>query len=254
MPEKLYNGIRPKIGLLIDIIYENYQAKVWEGVVEGAKQLGVDLINFAGCSLRAPYGYRIQRNIVYDLVNEESVDGLILTGSLGSYIGEEEFKQFYERFSPLPMVSISTHIPHIPSVLVDNVKGMEQCVNHLIKKHHCRNFAFIRGPQGNPEAELRYTVFKDVLSENNISLLPELILDGDFYKDSGAQGVSTLLDKRKTPFDVIIAANDVMAIDALEELQRRDIKVPEDVLVVGFDDIEGSRYTRPPLATVHQPL
>src|SRR5262249_54960645 len=82
----------------------------------------------------------------------------------------------------------------------------------------------------------------------------ELVCEGTFLPSAGAAAIRTLLDERQTDFDAVVAANDYMALAAMAALQERNIQVPSDVAVVGFDDLEDSRYATPPLTTVRQPL
>lgn len=246
---------RPTIGLLIGQIEERYQALVWPGVADVAQERDVNLICFAGRALRSPYGFDLQRNAIYDLVGPENVDGLVLlSGTLGNYIGVEELTRFCARYRPLPMTSIALRLEDTPSILVDNENGMRAAVSHLIETHHCRRIAFIRGPVGHQEAEQRHHAYVAALEEHAIPYDPDLVAPGNFASETGAEAIRILLDQRQVSFDALVASNDNMAISALEVLQARGIRVPGDVALVGFDDITESRYTTPPLTTVLQPL
>ena len=105
-----------------------------------------------------------QRHILYDLVDAEGVDGLVISGTLGNFITTEEFRSFVDRFRPLPMVGIA-QTPGLPCVTVNNEKGMRDVVTHFAQAHGCRRIAFICGPKNNAEAALRYRAYADVLAE-----------------------------------------------------------------------------------------
>jgi DNA-binding LacI/PurR family transcriptional regulator/signal transduction histidine kinase len=246
---------RPTIGLFVGQMEERYQSLVWPGIADMAQERDANLICFVGRALLSPYGFEVQRNVIYDLASKENVDGLVLmAGTLGNFITLEELINFCERYRPLPMVSIALALGAMPSVLVDNEKGMRDAINHLIEMHGHRRIAFIRGPEGHQEAEARYRAFTEVLAEHGLPLDPDLIAPGDFTVDTGLQAIHLLLNQRRVDFEAVVAANDSMAIGALEALRARGIRVPGDIAVVGFDDIEESRYVTPPLTTVRQPL
>jgi len=244
-----------KIGLLVDWLEDEYQDKVLAGVDAEAQANGVGLLCIAGGVLRSPFRFGARRNFIYDLVGPECVDGLvIMSGTLGNYIGPNKLARYCERYRPLPMCSIGIALQGIPSVLVDNAKGMRDAMLHLIEDHGYRRIAFIRGPGVNEEAEERYRVYREVLGEHNLPFNPDLVALGNFQASSGAEAVRQMLDERHVGFDAIVAANDFMAIGVMDALQIRGIRVPKDVAVVGFDDIREGRFAPTPLTTVRQPL
>jgi DNA-binding LacI/PurR family transcriptional regulator/GAF domain-containing protein len=246
---------RPTIALIADDIVYEYQAGIWSGVIAAARERDVNLICFAGKRLHSIAGFEAQGNVVYDLVSAERVDGLvILTAALGSRVGLEGIRAFCESYRALPMVSVGLALEGIPSVLVDNEKGLRDVLVHLIENHSYRRIAFIRGPTANAEAEQRYQTYARVLTEHGLTVAPDLVAPGDFLRSSGVTAVSMLLDEREADFEAIVAANDEMALGALEALRARGIRVPHDVVLVGFDDIEEARLVTPPLTTVQQPL
>ncbi|MBN2444823.1 MAG: GGDEF domain-containing protein, partial [Spirochaetales bacterium] len=246
---------RPTIGLLIGRLEESYQARVWPGIADYAQEHDVNLILFVGKSPRSPYGYEYQYNSIYKIINKNFIDGLVVvSGIIGKFLSKKELEKFYRQFKSIPVVSIALEVKGIPSVIVDNESGMRQALIHLIEKHHYEKIAFIRGPTTHQEAEQRFQTYVTILQEYNLPVKDELIVIGDLDPQAGADAVRTLLDERQVHFDALVAANDGMALSALTALQARGIKVPEEVAVVGFDDIDEASYVTPPLSTVKQPL
>lgn len=246
---------RPTIGLLVDHLEDRYQNTVLRGVADATEEHDVNLVCFAGGGLRSPHRFGSQRNRIYDLAASENLDALLLmSGTLGNYIGPAEMAGFCDRLKPLPICSIAVALEGIPSILVDNATGMRQAVVHLIATHNCRRIAFVRGPKENEEAEHRYRVYRDVLQEHDLPFEEDLIVSGDFQRSSGQRAVTVLFDAQRKPPDAIVAADDHMALGVIEALAEKGIQVPQDVAVVGFDDVEEARFTDPPLTTVHQPL
>jgi signal transduction histidine kinase/DNA-binding LacI/PurR family transcriptional regulator/AraC-like DNA-binding protein/DNA-binding response OmpR family regulator len=251
-------NVRPTIGVLIDTLISGYQFAVWQGVADLARRRDVNLLCFVGGMLHSANYFEAQRNTLYDLATAESVDGLVIvTGTIGNEVGVEELRDFCERYRPLPLVSIAVALGGIPSILLDNYHGMYDAATHLVKVHGYRRIAFIRKHEGHPEADERYRAYADVLTEHGIPLNPDLVVPGDYYEDP-TSAICLLLDERglrpREDFDALIAVDDHTALPALQALQQRGVQVPEDVAVVGFDDIEGGGYSIPPLTTVRQSL
>jgi PAS domain S-box-containing protein len=247
---------RRTIGLLIGRLGDiGYAAQVWPGVAAVAEERDVNLICFVGGTLRAPHEFDTQRNVAYDLVSPKRLDGLLaMSGSIGQFIGPDQLKEFYARYHPLPMVSIAMAVEGIPNILTDSESGVRDSITHLIEVHQFRHIAFIRGPETNPEAEQRYQTYVKVLAEHSIPFNPDLIVSGNYLGPAGAEAVRLLLDDRKVEFEAIASANDEMALGAITALRERGLGVPDNVSVVGFDDLEEAKFASPPLTTIRQPL
>jgi DNA-binding LacI/PurR family transcriptional regulator len=243
------------IGFLVDWLDGAYQSQILEGARDAARDRRVHLLCFAGGMLGNELRGGARRNATFDLACPENVDGVILmSGSIGNKIGAENLLAYSERFRDLPRVSIAVELPGMASIVVDNRTGIESAITHLIRSHACRQLAFVRGPAANPEAELRYEVYRSVLSAHDLLLDEGLVVTGNFLTESGKSAIFELFRERGKRPDAIVCANDQMAIGALEALAELRVRVPEDVAVVGFDDIEEARFTSPPLTTVRQPL
>ena len=246
---------RPTIGLLVDWLETEYQDNVLAGAEETARKEGVNLLCFAGGVLGSPLRFAARRNYVYELAGPHNLDGVVvMAGTLGNYVGLAQVAQFLECYRPLPMVSVGAQLPTMPSIEVDNARGMHALVTHLMHVHGYRRVAFIRGPEASPEAESRFAAYREVLAEYGLPLDPNLVVDGDFQEESGAAAIHTLMQERRVSFEAVVAASDAMAIGAMDALLSRGVRVPYDVAVVGFDDIQSARFTTAPLTTVRQPL
>ncbi len=244
-----------RIGLLVDWLEDEYQNKVLAGVDAEAQANGVSLFCLTGGVLRSPFRFGARRNFIFELAGPECVDGLVvMSGTLGNYVGPSKLARYCERYRPLPMCSIGVPLTGIPSVLVDNAAGMREAIVHLIEHHGYRRIAFIRGPGVNEEAEDRYRVYREVLAEHELPFNPDLVSLGNFQASSGGEAIRVMLDERHVSFDAVVAANDFMAIGALEALMARGYRIPQDIAIVGFDDIREGRFSPAPLTTVRQPL
>ncbi len=246
---------RLRIGMLIGMIDEDYQARLWNHFADISEEFDIDLTFIVGKSLSSPYGYDTQHHIIFNLINEKNVDGLlIMAGTLGNFISHEELVNFCRKFQPLPIVCIAQAIEGIPSILIDSRIGLIEVLDHLIVDHGYKRIAYIRGPEGHQEADIRFLTYRETLEKHGIIFDPDLVAPGNFVYDKGTEAVRILLDDRKLKFDAIVTANDDMALGAFKELQEKGIKVPKDIALVGFDDIKIARNLNPPLTTVKQPL
>ncbi|MCP4543814.1 MAG: substrate-binding domain-containing protein [Chloroflexi bacterium] len=245
---------RPTIGLLLDNIWDPIAWDVWAGVNDATKEADANLLCFVGGAVRSRIEFTAQSNVLYDLVGAQNVDGLVIWGGgLGQFISPEEMIVFCEQYHPLPMVNAALPLEGVPSILVDNYEGMRDAMIHLTEVHGYRRIAFVRGPEGHPEADERYRAYTTVLAEHGLAVDLDLVAPGNFHPDSGTKAIHLLLDQRKLQpkidFEAIVAVDDGSAISAMEELQARGVRVPDDVAVVGFDNIEEGRYVTPPLTT-----
>ncbi|WP_432955769.1 LacI family DNA-binding transcriptional regulator [Micromonospora haikouensis] len=137
----------------------------------------------------------------------------------------------------------------VPYVDVDHVGGVTQAVRHLLDSGR-RRIATIAGPQDMFAGVERLAGYRAALAEAG---LPERVAYGDFTRESGAAAMRQLLDAHPD-LDAVFAASDLMAHAAMRTLREAGRRVPADVAVIGFDDIETAAYTDPPLTTVRQPI
>jgi LacI family transcriptional regulator len=135
---------------------------------------------------------------------------------------------------------------------IDHFRGAYLATRHLLELSHQR-VAHIAGPPGNPDTEARQEGYAKALEEIRLKPDPSLIVSGDFTEQSGVLALETLFAKGAI-FSAIFAANDQMAYGARLALSRRGVRVPEDVSLVGYDDLHHSAFTVPPLTTVQPPL
>lgn len=214
----------------------------------------LDLILLAGGPFDDPNPVGAAHTRVYELLDRGSADGVILLSSgLSAYTGVERLLAFRERLGNIPVASVGSALPGVPSVIVDNRPGMAALVEHVITVHGRRRLAFISGPPRNADSQARLAVFREVLDRHDIEFDPRLLANGYFHTVTGGKAAFELLETG-VPFDALIVANDAMALTAIEVLRGRGARIPRDVVVTGFDDLVLSRLSSPPLTTVRQPL
>ena len=156
-----------------------------------------------------------------------------------------------------PMVLVHRTPPDslkIPSVTVENKKISFEIVNHLIKIHGRKRIMLLRGPGQQEDSHWRETGYRSALEANGIPFDENLVLNGDFERNTAYKVLNEFIGAEKQfSFDAIFTGDDDAAIGVLTALRENSYRVPEDVSVVGFDDLGFSAFLNPPLTTVSAP-
>jgi DNA-binding LacI/PurR family transcriptional regulator/signal transduction histidine kinase len=180
------------------------------------------------------------------------VDAVVVyAAGLVTRLSMERVGEFLAKL-PKRVIAVGAQIEGVPGVTIDNAEGMRRLVSHLIEAHDARKIAYINGPPTHPEAVQRLAGVRMAMEDAGLHLADRFVVPGEFFSMSGTEGVATLLDERGVTPDAIACANDATASGVITELARRGIRVPDDILVVGFDDSPYAVATDPQLTTVRQ--
>ena len=245
---------RKTIGVFASQVGREWGAEFIAGVTKAAEENNVNLVHFIGgklTPLREPNQAKPSYGL-YDLAKPDQFDGLLLTADVAYGTSLEERREFADLYGDLPIVTQSVEIEGASMFIPDNMEGMRAAIRHLIETHAYKRIAFIRGIEGQIDAEQRFQAYQDELQAHGIRYDERLVVDGDYTLESGRAAVRTLMDERGIRFQALVAANDRMAFGALEALQQRSVRVPDDVAVTGFDDLREAQATGVPLTTVRQ--
>ncbi len=193
-------------------------------------------------------GHRNQRELMEEyprMMIERSVEGIIAIDSL------------LQHPLPVPVVSVSGHqkMAGVTNVVLDHRRAAELALGHLLETGH-RDIAFMKGPSISSDTEHRWRSICEVARTLNIEMKPELCVEMESsptYPDVGYPVAQQLL-ARNQHFTALFAYNDVAAIGAIRALFDAGRRVPDDVTVIGFDDIPSAAFQNPSLTTVRQPL
>jgi DNA-binding LacI/PurR family transcriptional regulator len=164
---------------------------------------------------------------------------------------------FIDRPLPLPAIAIPghRHVEGVTNIVLDHRRGAWLALNHLIELGH-KEIAFMKGAEVSPDSEDRWNAIREVAEELGIRMRAELIvqLEGDDATPQLGYPFAKELLARKRPFTALFAYNDISAIGSMRAFQDAGLRIPEDVSVVGFDDIRIAVHNNPSLTTVRQPL
>ncbi len=252
---------RPIIGLILEGTNDIYQNVIWSAVVKKAEENAINLLCFSLGMDEEYYSTDYYKTSIINLITSQKINGFIILTAVFLSHGEDknrEFINFVHTLRHVPCVSIGAEIEGTSGLIVDNKKGLEDLLSHLIMDHGYKRIGFIKGPASNPEAEQRFATYQRMLKKYHIPYDKNRVFEGDFLFDSfmtkEVSSVFNAILKSITFMDAIAAANDHMAISLLHKLKDSGIAVPAEVAVTGFDDIEQCRSNFPQLTTVHQPL
>ncbi|MCX4503340.1 LacI family DNA-binding transcriptional regulator [Streptomyces anulatus] len=183
------------------------------------------------------------------------VDGFAV---LAQTVPTEDLEVISRRL-PVVMLAGPREIDHMDHIVVANAEGERELTRHLIEDHGLRRLAFIGGEENSPDAQARFRGFQAGCRDAGLPVpsRPELRA-GMMTQAEGALAAGALLDRSEGTGverpEAMLFANDQMAVGALQALERRGVRVPDDIAVTGFDGIPLSRIVRPPLTTVRQPI
>lgn len=242
MAQSLKHGRTMTVGIVVQDIASPFFDEILHGVDDGLKGTGYASVIVSGHWNADEEAERIR------LLLARKVDGIILlTGRMtdATVLGFA---------SQRPIVSLGRVLQTSRAIgfKLDNEHGAWLAVRHLIELGH-RRIAHLSGPAENRDSVERLAGYKRALKEADIPFDPALVAEGTLHEGGGLLAMNRLYDSRQ-PFTAVFAVNDQTAYGARLFLYRKGIRVPDDVSLVGFDDLPGSSYTTPPLTTVRQPL
>ncbi|MEO8727269.1 MAG: LacI family DNA-binding transcriptional regulator [Acidobacteriaceae bacterium] len=227
------------VGVLVNQIGDGYPSKILLGIEECLSAAGYFYFVVS-------HRHRPERLIRYpQLLMERSVEGLIFIDTT------------FNDVLPLPSVAVSGHqnVENVTNVVLDHRKAVELALGHLKSLGH-RRIAFMRGQPFSSDSEERWETICRVGAEMNIEIHPELTLrlEDDVSTPAVSYPVMQRFLAARPCFTALFAYNDISAIGAIRALADQGIRVPHDISVVGFDDIDAAEFHTPSLTTVRQPL
>jgi LacI family transcriptional regulator len=237
------------IGVLLDTgaghpdIHHPFFQEVLVGIKHGVGEGGFDLLLFAtdhpGNGFDAPSVLRRAKH--------HRVDGVVL---MGVDPRDPEVQKLVQSRIPCVAVDLDVVGPRTGYVMSDNLEGARIAVRHLHALGH-RLVATIAGPTTTRPGVDRLLGYRTEMEQLGLASVDGYEQEGDFYPETGYQAMRSLLDLDRPPSGVF-AASDLMAVGALRAVQERGLRVPDDVSIVGFDDIQMAALMHPPLTTLRQ--
>jgi len=234
------------LGLLLPEIGGAFFSPLLRGIEAEAQIAGYDLLIHATSHI--PHA---SRPVAYRPLGEHNTDGLIV---FTQSIDEKEVSRLHAL--NFPLVLLFQNSPegfNIPAVIIENKSGAREIVEHLIQVHNRRRIVFLRGPEDNEDSQWRERGYCEALEANGIPFDTSRVATGGF-NEADAQIVIEEMLVDGVDFDAVFSGDDDTAAGVITALTKAGKHVPQDVAVVGFDDVSIARYLRPALTTVRSPI
>lgn len=229
------------VGLLSNSLHNDFFVPLLNGIEGVVRKHGYNL-------LIATY-HSDNRNMPPP-IGPHNTDGILV---FSDGLSDDDLIALHAR--QFPMVLVHRTPPDslkIPSVTVENKKIAFELIEHLIKVHKRKHIMFFRGPIHQEDSFWRETGYKSALMANGIPFDERLVLNGDFERHAAYQTLSKFIaTENQIPFDAIFTGDDDAAIGVLKALHENNYRVPEDVSVIGFDDLEFSAFLNPQIGRAH---
>lgn len=237
----LAGGKTQVLGLIIPQISALSLLPLLAGIETTARSLGYGLLIYTS-GVDSISGEKIRH-----ILDENNTDGLVV---YVNSLDEQELTRLNRIGFPVVLLH---HTPpknlSIPYITFHNKRASQEIVDHLIEVHGYRRIAWLRGPEGHEDSALREMGYRKSLNDHSIPLDPELVGYGGFNYRDARETVGLWLDQQKK-IDAIFAGADEAAFGAISAIWDAGLRVPEDIAVVGFDDIDLGRHLFPPLTTI----
>jgi LacI family transcriptional regulator len=231
------------IGMLLTASSNPFYSEVVRGVENSCYERGYSLI------LCNTEGDEERMNRSLETLMQKRVDGLLMMCT-ETHLPSAEI---LNRYPSVPMVMMDwAPFEGRGDIIQDNaLLGGELATQHLIDRGYTR-IACIAGPQDKTPARLRLEGFHKAMTNSGLPVLPGYVVDGDFEFQGGFNAMNQLLTLELLP-EAVFTSNDAMAVGVYHALFQAGLRVPQDIAVMGYDNIELARYLTPPLSTIHQP-
>ena len=217
------------IGVVLPDVHGEFFSEIVRGMESAARDKGYLLLlsNMHDGTPRAEAAVRAMRG---------RVDGLLV---MAPHLDRPTLERALPAATPVVLINAPPDVESHTNLRLDNVSGVEAVISHLLAIGRSR-IAHITGPAENVDAQERLAAFRDAMARAAQGEAP-VVVTGDFSEEVGQAAMADLL-QRRIPIDAVFAANDMMAIGALQALKAAGMRVPEDVAVVGFDDVPVARH------------
>jgi DNA-binding LacI/PurR family transcriptional regulator len=231
------------IGVLLTDMYSKFFSPLLGGIESIVQQEGYNLLV---ASRRASDHVDTQIPI-----GPHNSDGMIVfAGSLS----DNEILQLHQAGFPLVIIyRAAPETSSIPSVSIGNKRAARKLIDHLIEVHHRSRIVFARGPASQEDSHWREIGYKESLDAHGIAYDPNLIIAGEYNRRDAYQSMSRFLVNEPHDFDAVFTGSDDAAVGIIDALCKKGLRIPDDISVVGFDDLELSAFLTPPLTTVNAP-
>lgn len=251
----MISGRRKTIGVFICKAYSLFDNAVYHTLEEEAKKHDFDVINFTTVGYFSSQNeYDEQERGMFAFAPIEQLDGIIVAPDTYEIEGfRDQLHAEVSARARCPVVSIRHLGEEFDCVYTDENLALRPLLKHLLEDHGLKRISFLAGYKGHPDSELRLQVYREEMAAHGLTVDEEKnITHGNMWLNCGPQAYEALFSDPENRPEAVVCANDYMAVGLMRTLQTKGLRVPEDVIVTGFDNVPSISLSMPTLTTVEQ--
>ena len=248
-----------RLGFVADYLNSEYSECLVSGITTCCKEHNVELLIYQIGKIKSHTkntGHDYQFLAASSLINEANVDGIIISSGTQLHdMSKSAYTSYLRSYKPLKIVSLANEISGIPSIICDATKSLEALVNYLVKEQGCKKFGIMSVASESKELNARIEIIKNMLKKNKVSSSSIVLWKSNFHYSSAYGILNDYYTKNhnRLNFDAIIAMNDDLAFACMDFCtQRANLRIPQDIVVTGFDDMQRASFCIPSLTSVNQ--
>lgn len=243
-----------KIGIFISHIFGEFQRSLCQGIIDKATEFGYIVEIFSSTDGEDVGSYSLGESSILRIPNYDEFSGVCFAS--GTYLLpslREQIAHTLNEKCTCPIIEVTQNNAFFPSIVLDNDRAAAQLTEHFITEHHHKRICYLGNSQESEFSEKRFLHYKSVMDKYHLP-----VSESDHYTcDNSFEAVNAALDffiRPDSKPDSIICYNDGMAMSLIEALYKRGFRIPEDIAVAGFDNLEIGRNVTPSLSTVDFPI
>ena len=242
---------RKTIGLFISKSFDVFDQAVFHTLEQEAKRLDYDVFVFANVGYRSPEnGFDVQERNIFTFAPVEKLDGIIMVPDSYEQDGFRELLYRMLERAACPIVAIRHEGKKYDCIYTNEQTSLRPLVRHLIRDHGLTRIGFLTGFPGHREGDMRKEAYLAEMEANGLSVPDGWICPGTMWMDCGEQAYQHFFADPENPPQAVVCANDYMAVALMRVLRDKGIRVPEDVIVTGFDNVPDLGIDVPSLTTI----
>lgn len=248
---------RKKIAVLMaGVVQRAYQHMFLEGILSQAAYLNYDVCIFAPfMSYENETEYQLGENQIFDLVNYAVFDGIIYAPcAFNSCFLRNRIEKELLKNPQMPSVVLESDDSRFHCIMMDDITGFEQVVNHVIEQHHLKKILCLTGFQGNMQAEMRAQGYKNAMQSHGLEIPEGYIIYGDFWKQAALELAQEIADGKVPQPEAVVCCCDTVAITLCNRLIELGYRVPQDIVIASYDAGNDAAENVPSVTTYVRPI
>lgn len=248
--------MKNRIAFFVGQVFQDYQQQIVRVVTEEAIRLGYQIDVFSNFGTYGDNRLHVagEKNII-ELPYLENYNGIILAPDTFDIVGMYEALVIKIRNTvKYPVVSLRFEDLQFHNVIIDDQSAIEAVVEHFVEVHGVKKIGFMAGRFDLQDAHRRMKGYRTAMERYHLPITEHMIFYGDYWKYKGDEAADWFLSGEDGPPEAIICSNDYMAISLLEALRKRNVRVPEDIRITGFDNVLECKFSEPRITSIEVPV